>query len=195
MNKLTRSDLLSLEDYAEQRAVFRQHVMEHKKQRHLSLGKHARLLFEDKMTIQYQIQEMLRIERIFDPEGIQDELDTYNPLIPDGQNLKATLMLEYAEPTERKHALASLIGVEQTVWVQIGQHAKVYPICNEDLERSNEEKTASVNFLRLNLSDDMCSALREGEKLQAGIDNHHLETNVLVAEPIRKALSQDVILC
>ena len=146
MNTLTVNDLHSLEKYAELRTQFRHDVMQHKKNRQVPLGEHARLIFEDRQTIQYQIQEMLRIERIFERALIQEELDTYNPLIPDGNNLKATFMLEFPDPNVRKQALAQLIGIEQLVWIRVGDHEKVFPVCNEDLERDNGEKNRECSF-------------------------------------------------
>ena len=148
MSKLTHSDLYSLEEYARLRQEFRSKVMQHKKNRRVAIGEHAALYFEDSLTMQYQVQEMLRIERIFEPEGIQDELDVYNPLIPDGLNWKATFMIEYEDEDERKAALAQLIGVEKALWVQVEGFDKLHPIANEDLERETEDKTSSVHFLR-----------------------------------------------
>ncbi|MBY5991454.1 DUF3501 family protein [Ferrimonas balearica] len=160
MDKLTRQDLWSLEEYAQQRDGFRRQVLEHKKDLQLTLGEHLRLLFEDRLTIQYQIQEMLRIERVFEPDAIQEELDAYNPLIPDGRNWKATLLLEYPNVEERRDALASLVGMEHRIWLAIGDLPKVYAVADEDLERSDEEKTSSVHFLRWELSDAMLAASR-----------------------------------
>ena len=146
MKKLTRKDLYSLEKYAEIRPEFRSQVIDHKKTRNLPIGPHATLYFEDRITIQYQVQEMLRIERIFEPDAIQEELDTYNPLIPDGSNWKATAMLEFEDVSERRMELARLRGIEDLIWVRVAGFDKVYAIANEDLERSNEEKTSAVHF-------------------------------------------------
>ncbi|CZF84593.1 hypothetical protein GCE9029_04498 [Grimontia celer] len=192
MEKLTADDLMTLEDYARARTQFRHQIMEHKKHRFVKLGDHARLIFENRQTIQYQIQEMLRIERIFEPEGIAEELDAYNPLIPDGCNLKATMMIEYADPDIRKVELAKLIGVENKVWLRVGNDAKVYPICDEDLERDNEEKTSSVHFMRFELTPSMISALKLGETLTAGADHSALTIGVNVADDVRTALSEDL---
>jgi hypothetical protein len=171
MTNLSREDLYSLEEYARIRPEFRAKVIEHKKNRRLPIGPHAALYFEDVVTMQYQIQEMLRIEKIFEPDGIQDELDVYNPLIPDGMNWKATFMVEYADEEERKLALAKLIGVESSIWVQVEGYEKVRPIANEDLERATEEKTSSVHFMRFELSNEMVTALKGGASLSAGIDH------------------------
>lgn len=192
MEKLTVDDLMTLEDYARERAQFRHRVLAHKKHRFIALGEHARLLFENRQTIQYQIQEMLRIERIFEPQGIADELGAYNPLIPDGSNLKATLMLEYADPQLRKVELARLIGVEHKVWLQIGEDEKVFPVCDEDLERDNEEKTSSVHFLRFELTPTMITALKKGEALRAGVDHPAMTLSQNVADAVRDALSEDL---
>ncbi|WP_457673615.1 DUF3501 family protein, partial [Thiolapillus sp.] len=171
MSKLTREDLMSLEEYDQARPEFRQKVMAHKKNRLVRLDEHAALYFEDRLTMQYQIQEMLRIEKIFDAAGIQEELDAYNPLIPDGSNWKATFMLEYPDVEERKRMLARLRGIEEKVWVRVGDRDKVYPIANEDLERTTEEKTSSVHFLRFELDEDMIAGARAGEPLSMGIDH------------------------
>jgi len=171
MKKLERQDLLSLEQYAEERTAFRARVMEHKKHRYVPLGPHAALHFEDRLTIQYQVQEMLRIERIYERAAIQDELDTYNPLIPDGHNLKATFMVEYEDPRERKAALAKLIGIEDRVWVRVEGFEPVFAIADEDMERETEEKTSSVHFLRFELNPAMCQSLKGGAALGIGVDH------------------------
>jgi len=178
MQPLTRDDLMPLEVYAEKRPEFRARVMQHKKHRQVPLGPHATLYFEDRTTIQYQVQEMLRAERIFEREAIQDELDAYNPLIPDGSNLKATFMLEYEDPAQRRRELARLIGVEDRVWVRVGDHDRVYAIADEDLERETEDKTSSVHFLRFDLGPDMVAALGEGAPLAVGVDHENLEAAV-----------------
>ncbi len=193
MSKLSRSDLWSLEQYAEQRPRFRREVIAHKKQRQVAIGPHARLCFEDALTMRYQIQEMLRIERIFEPAAIQEELDTYNPLIPDGDNLKATFMLEYDDESERKLMLARLRGVERQVWLQVGEQARVYAIADEDLERENAEKTSSVHFLRFPLPVEACQSLRDDQPLRIGIDGGILQAEpVLVSPEVRRALVQDL---
>lgn len=193
MTSLNRSDLWSLEEYAERRAQFRQQVMQHKRHRQLIIGGHARLLFEDELSIRYQIQEMLRIEKVFEAEGIQDELDAYNPLIPDGHNWKATLMLEYPDVEQRRERLAQLRGIEDTVWLQVKDCDKVYPICNEDLERSNDEKTSSVHFLRFELTPIMIQAVKQGAGLQAGIDHPAFDNRALgVPDAVRDSLANDL---
>jgi len=171
MNKLTHDDLMSLEQYAKQRANFRAKVLEHKKNRHIMLGEHATLYFEDRLTMQYQIQEMLRIEKIFEEEGINEELDAYNPLVPDGKNLKATFMIEYADENERRDALAKMIGIEDKVWVQVEGHDKSYAIADEDLERDTEEKTSSVHFMRFEFDDAMIASAKSGAKIAMGIEH------------------------
>ena len=165
---LTRSDLMSLEQYAEQRGDFRKKVMAHKKHRRVAIGPYLFLYFEDRITVQYQIQEMLRIEKIFEAAGIQEELDTYNPLIPEGSNLKATAMLEYQDVEERKQQLILLRGIEDQVWIQVDGFDPVYAIANEDLERSNAEKTSAVHFMRFELERNMISALQTGAALKMG---------------------------
>lgn len=162
MNKLTRTDLLSLETYAQQRADFRARVMAHKKQRTVHLGGHLTLIFEDRLSIQYQVQEMLRIERIFEAAGIQDELDAYNPLIPDGNDLKATLLIEYDDVEERKRELVRLRGIEHAIALTVHGHASSVAVADEDMERSNEEKTAAVHFLRFPLDAARVAAWKAG---------------------------------
>jgi len=190
---IARDSLLSLEAYARQRQEFRAKVMAHKRKRMVHLGAHVTLIFEDELTIRYQIQEMLRIERTFEEQGIQDELDAYNPLIPDGHNFKATMMIEYADPEERKHALARLRGVEDRVWVQVEGCARVYAIADEDLERSNEEKTSAVHFLRFDLGEEMVRALKYGVGLALGVDhpNYQAEIGALAPE-VRASLARDL---
>jgi hypothetical protein len=192
MQKLTAANLLSLEDYAKQRADFRSKVIAHKKNRKVHLGDHATLYFEDSLTMQYQVQEMLRIERIFEEEGINDEVSAYNPLIPDGSNLKATFMVEYEDVEERKAALAKLIGIENKVWIQIAGFDKVYPVANEDLDRTTEVKTSSVHFLRFEFTPEMIVAAKQGADMAMGIehDNYQVELNP-VAENIRDSLVAD----
>jgi hypothetical protein len=171
MTHLSPADLYSLEEYARIRPDFRERVIEHKKNRRVAIGPNAALYFEDAFTMQYQVQEMLRIERIFEPEGIQEELDVYNPLIPDGMNWKATFMLEFDDVAERKAALAKMVGIDQAVWVQVAGFDKVRPIANEDLERETADKTSSVHFMRFELTRDMVNALHGGAKLAIGIDH------------------------
>jgi hypothetical protein len=192
MSKLTRADLLSLEAYAEQRQAFRARVLEHKKHRKIALGEHVTLLFEDRLTIQYQIQEMLRVERIFETAGIEDELAAYNPLIPDGSNLKATLLIEYEDVAERKKALTGLRGLEDRLWMQVAGFDPVWAIADEDLDRENEEKTSSVHFLRFEFTPAMVTAAKAGAGLAVGADHSHYQAHIdPLPEPIRKALVAD----
>ncbi|MGE5794290.1 MAG: DUF3501 family protein [Bacteroidota bacterium] len=169
--KIERGSLLSLEAYARQRGDFRTRVISHKKNRKVELGDHVALAFEDELTIRYQIQEMLRIERVFEEDGIQGELEAYNPLVPDGRNFKATMMIEYPDPAERKRMLARLKGVEDRVWVRVEGFERVYAVADEDLERENEEKTSSVHFLRFELSEPMAQALKQEAQLAVGVDH------------------------
>ena len=193
MDKLTREDLYSLEEYSHMRKEYRLKMMEHKKNRVLKLGEHATLHFEDRTLMQYQIQEMLRAEKIFDAEGIQEEIDAYNPLIPDGTNWKATFMLEYDDEVIRRQRLAELIGVEKKVWVMVEGFEKVYPICNEDLERETEDKTSSVHFMRFELSPEMIAALNDGANISAGIDHERYSATVdAVTDAMRMSLTQDL---
>lgn len=192
MSKLTRNDLYSLEKYSTVRSEFRDKVMEHKARRRLAIGPHATLYFEDSLTMQYQVQEMLRLERIFEAEGIQQELDVYNPLIPDGSNWKATFMVEYEDVEERRAALARLIGIEKTVWVQAEGHNKIYAICNEDLDRETEDKTSAVHFLRFELTPEMIAAIKRGATVQAGIDHPRYHEKVVLPPPVRSSLAGDL---
>jgi hypothetical protein len=193
MSHLTRDDLYSLEEYARIRNDFRDKVMAHKQHRKVHVGRNATLYFEDRLTMQYQVQEMLRVERIFEPEGIAEELGAYNPLIPDGRNFKATFMVEFPDVEERKEALSKLIGIEDRVWVRVQGHDKVYAIADEDLEREDETKTSSVHFLRFELTDAMASALKGGGDLAIGIDHPAYEHSVDPVDPaIRAALTQDL---
>lgn len=167
--RLSRADLWSLEQYAEERPAFRARVLAHKKNRNLALGDNARLYFEDALTIKYQIQEMLRIEKVFEADGIMEELDAYNPLIPDGRNWKATFMIEYPDPAIRAQRLAAMIGIEDKVWMRVGDCEAVFAIADEDLDRSTADKTSSVHFLRFELNADMLSAAHAGASIYAGI--------------------------
>ena len=190
---IARDSLLSLEAYARQRKDFRAKVMAHKRDRTVHLGDHVTLVFEDELTIRYQVQEMLRIERIFEDEGIQDELDAYNPLIPDGRNFKATMMIEYPDVEERKHALAGLRGIEDRVWVQVQGCARVYPIADEDLERETEEKTSAVHFLRFELSEEMAKSLKAGAALAMGVDHDNYKVEIgAVTDAVRASLTRDL---
>lgn len=193
MQKLERKDLWSLEDYAQKRADYRKQIIEHKRARSLHLGPNLTLLFEDRMTMHYQVQEMLRAERIFEPAGIQDELDAYNPLIPDGRNWKATMLIEFPDVDERREALARLIGIEERVWLQVEGQAPVRPIADEDLERETETKTSSVHFLRFELSDTMVQALKGGVALNAGVDHPQYRHELKPVPPtLRQALLADL---
>lgn len=192
MKRLTRDDLYSLEKYSQIRSQMRTMVMEHKLNRQVQIGAHARLYFEDRMTMHYQVQEMLRVERIFESAGIQEELNAYNPLIPDGTNLKATFMIEYPDPVERATALARLKGVEDRVWAQVAGHEKIWGIADEDLERENDEKTSSVHFLRFEFTPAMIRAAKDGAALSMGIDHPNCKEHVSpIPSNIRAALAAD----
>lgn len=192
MTHLTASDLMSLEQYARERPQFRARVLEHKKNRQVALGPNATLYFEDELTIQYQVQEMLRIERIFEADGIEDELSAYNPLIPDGSNWKATFMLEYPDADVRKRELARLVGVEDKVWVEVDGHGKVYAIADEDMERDTDDKTSSVHFMRFELAPEMIAALKGGAALAMGVDHDNLGIDVTVPDAVRASLGNDL---
>ena len=169
--RLTRADLMSLEQYSVARTEFRAKVLDHKRNRIVAIGPNATWCFEDQLTMQYQVQEMLRVERIFEASGIQEELDAYNPLIPDGRNWKATFLIEFPEIEERRVRLAQLKGIEDRCWVQVAGLERVWAIADEDLERENEEKTSSVHFLRFELSPQMCEQVKAGAAISAGIDH------------------------
>jgi len=195
MPTITRKSLMPLEEYAVKRNDFRARVMAHKHSRKIHLGEHVTLLFEDKLTIRYQIQEMLRAERIFEAEGIVEELEAYNPLVPDGSNWKVTMLIEYPDESERKQALSRLIGVEDKVWVQVAGCTRVFAIADEDLERETEEKTSSVHFLRFELTAAMKDALKQGQPLAMGIDHPNYGVSVeKVAEAVRQSLMNDLVL-
>ncbi|MCS6945266.1 MAG: DUF3501 family protein [Sutterellaceae bacterium] len=192
MPPITRSSLLSLEEYAKQRKEFRAKVMAHKKNRMVHVGSNVTLFFEDELTIRYQIQEMLRIERTFEEEGIQDELDAYNPLIPDGSNLKATMMIEFEDPQVRKRELARLIGIEDRTYMQVDGFARVYAIADEDLQRENEQKTSSVHFLRFEFTPEMIAAFKAGAAVAIGIDHPNYQARVdEIAPQVQAALARD----
>jgi hypothetical protein len=192
MKHLTRDDLYGLEQYATVRPEFRKQVMAHKKNRQVAVGAHATLYFEDRLTMQYQIQEMLRAERIFEAEGIQEELDAYNPLIPDGANWKATFMIEYENADERRDALSRLRGIEDVVWVKVGDQDKVRAIADEDLERADETKTSSVHFLRFELSPEMVAAVKQGAEVAAGIDHPDYTYRTELSPATRASLANDL---
>ncbi len=192
MNKLSLDDLHSLETYARLRRDFRAQVMAHKAHRKLAIGDHVTLFFEDRLTMHYQVQEMLRAERIFEPAGIQDELDAYNPLIPDGGNWKATMMIEYPDQDDRQRALVKLLGIENEVWVEVDGQDRVLAIADEDMSRANEHKTSAVHFLRFELGEGLREGLRSGAGLQAGIDHPEYRMAVTVPEIMRESLIADL---
>ena len=193
MPKITRESLQTLEAYAKARKDFRARVLAHKKPRTLHLGEHVTLIFEDELTIRYQVQEMLRIEKIFEEDGIQDEIDAYNPLIPDGRNFKATMMIEYEDVEERREALARLRGIEDRAWVRVEGCAPVHAIADEDLERETEEKTSSVHFLRFELTKEMAESLKYGVTLAIGVDHPHYTAALdPVPAEVRAALVKDL---
>jgi hypothetical protein len=190
--QLTHENLFSLKQYACIRTEFRARIMEYKANRRLTIGSHATLYFEDILTMQYQVQEMLRLERISEPEGIQQELDVYNPLISDGSNWKATFMLEYEDVEERRAALARLIGIEKTVWIQVEGCGRVYAIANEDLDRDTEDKTAAVHFLRFELTSEMVTATKQGAIVRAGIAHPDYCGEVELPPQVRDSMAGDL---
>jgi hypothetical protein len=190
MAKITRDDLYSLEDYSEMRDDFRAKIMAHKKNRRLELGENVVLHFEDQLIMHYQIQEMLRAEKIFEAKGIDDELNAYNPLIPDGSNFKATMMIQYSDIDERKTMLEKLIGIEDLTWLQVNDHDKVFAIADEDMERATETKTSAVHFLRFELNQEMVTALKEGATLDAGIDH---ESYTCSMHPVTANITESLI--
>jgi hypothetical protein len=193
MPHIDRDTLMSLEAYAKARKEFRARVIAHKKPRTIHLGEHVTLIFEDELTIRYQVQEMLRIEKIFEEEGIEGELAAYNPLIPDGRNFKATMLIEYEDADERRRALAKLKGIESRVWMQVEGCARVFAIADEDLERENAEKTSSVHFLRFEMSNEMVAALKYGMTLGIGVDHPNYKAEIpALGEESRKALLADL---
>ncbi len=193
MAAITCDSLMTLEAYAKVRKEFRANVMAHKKTRSVQLGEHVTLLFEDEMTMRYQIQEMLRAERIFEQDGIQDELDAYNPLVPDGDNWKATMMIQYPDIDERRHALARMVGIQDRVWVQVEGCPKVYAVADEDLERETEQKTSSVHFLRFELDSAMKKALSSGANIRMGVDHPNYQTTLdPAAAAVRESLLKDL---
>lgn len=194
MEKLTRNDLFSLEEYAEKRADFRLRVLAHKKNRQVMIGDHLRLYFEDRLTIHYQIQEMLRIEKIFEASGIQEELDAYNPLIPDGSNFKATIMIEYGDVEQRKQALIELVGIEDQIWIQVEGHDRSFAISDEDLDRTDDNKTSAVHFSRFELDNAMIDSLKQGARLGMGcsLANYMMQIES-VAPPVRDSLVADLL--
>jgi len=192
MPQIARESLLSLEAYARARNAFRARPIGRKRLRTVHIGEHVTLQFEDELTVRYQVQEMLRIERIFEEEGIRGELDAYNPLIPDGSNWKATMLLEYPDPDERRARLAELKGVERSVWVQVAGCERAHAIADEDLERENAEKTSSVHFLRFELRPEMVAALRRDANLSMGVDHPRYQASVQIPAPTRASLAEDL---
>jgi len=193
MVQIAADSLLPLEVYARERNAFRSRVMAHKKLRTVHAGDHVTLIFEDELTIRYQVQEMLRIERIAEEEGIRSELETYNPLIPDGANWKATMLIEYPDAEERRRRLAQLKGIEDRTWVAVDGFAHVYAIADEDMERENEEKTSAVHFVRFELERKMRDALQRGADLTVGIDHPNYRASVLVGPEVRRSLVGDLL--
>ena len=192
MEKLNKSDLFSLEEYSINRDGFRKKVLEEKQHRKVYIGEHVVLLFENKNTIQYQIQEMLRIEKIFDAEGIQEELDAYNPLIPDGSNLKAVMLIEYPNVEERKEKLKILKGIEKKIWIKVGSHNKVFAIADEDLEREDETKTSAVHYLRYEFSASMINDWKNDSSIVMGIDHENYQSSeTIISSDISSSLSGD----
>lgn len=190
---LERKNLWSLEEYAENRPDFRAEVLAHKENRRVQIGKHVLLVFEDALTIKYQIQEMLRIEKVFEASGIQEELDAYNPLIPDGDNWKCSMLIQYPDVEERKERLAKLIDIENKVWVKVGETEKVFAIADEDLERANDEKTSAVHFLRFQFEQAQVEALKAGESIIFGVDHDNYDVgDLVVSEEVRAALAADI---
>jgi hypothetical protein len=192
MNKLAPADLMTLEHYSRERTDFRAKVISHKRNRQLLVGPHTTWLFEDRLTVQYQVQEMLRTERIFEAAGIAEELDAYNPLIPDGRNWKATLLIEFPDPEVRKVELERLRGIEDRCWMQVEGSEKVFAIADEDLDRENETKTSAVHFMRFELSEAMVAALKGGAALVAGIDHPNYRHETRAADNVRAALAADL---
>ena len=196
MPQIAPGSLLSLEAYARERNAYRSRVIAHKELRTVHVGEHVTLIFEDELTVRYQVQEMLRIERIFEEEGIRGELEAYNPLIPDGANWKATMLIEYPEPEERRRRLAGLKGIEDRTWVEVdgpaGEKARAYAIADEDMERENEEKTSAVHFLRFQLDDAMRRALKDGAGLAVGVDHPEYRASVDAAPEVRASLAGDL---
>lgn len=191
-HQLSRQDLWSLEEYATKRPEFRHQIMQHKKSRQVTLGPNATLYFEDRLTIQYQIQEMLRIEKVFEADGIAEELEAYNPLIPSGKNWKATFMIEYSDADIRAAQLEKMVGIEDLVWIQVDGYDKVWAIPDEDLERSNDNKTSSVHFMRFELTDDMIARLKDGAQLCMGVEHSVYTHSVELEDEIKNSLINDL---
>jgi hypothetical protein len=192
MQKLSRATLWSLEEYAQQRDAFRAEVIEHKKPRRVPLTANATMYFEDFLTLKYQVQEMLRVERLFEPAEIDEELSAYNPLIPDGRNWKGTFMFEYPEVDERRAALSRMTGIEHRIWMQVAGEKRVFAVANEDLERSTDEKTSAVHFLRFELDDASIRAAKGGADIKMGIDHDEMRCEVTLGDATRRSLVQDL---
>ena len=197
MPQIAPESLLSLEAYARERGAYRARVIAHKRLRTVHAGEHVTLIFEDEVTVRYQVQEMLRIERIFEADGIRGELEAYNPLIPDGRNWKATMLIEYPEPEERRRRLAELKGIEDRAWVQVEgtegeKFGRVFAIADEDLERENEDKTSAVHFVRFELDEAMCAALKRGAGLSVGVDHPNYRASTAVSSEVRASLAGDL---
>lgn len=192
MQKLDRSNLWSLEEYAQKRDAFRAEVIEHKKPRRVALTENATMYFEDFLTLKYQVQEMLRVERLFEPDEIEDELTAYNPLIPDGTNWKGTFMFEYPDVEERRKALARMAGIEHRIWMQVAGQDRVFAVANEDLDRSTDEKTSAVHFLRFELDPDSIAAVKKGADIKMGIDHDEMRCETTLSDETRRSLVQDL---
>jgi len=190
--QITRGDLMSLEQYAEQRDSFRQQVLAHKKNRQVALGPNTTLYFEDRLTLLYQIQEMLRIEKVFEADGINEELEAYNPMIPDGCNFKATFMIEYADPVVRAAQLEKMVRIEDLLWMQVGEHDKIWAIADEDLERSTENKTSAVHFLRFQLTEQLCEELKSGADWHVGVQHPIYSYDLAIVDATRDSLLNDL---
>lgn len=192
MQKLDRSNLWSLEEYAQRREAFRNEVIEHKQPRRVALTPNATMYFEDFLTLKYQVQEMLRVEKIFEPDEIEDEIAAYNPLIPDGRNWKGTFMFEYPDVEQRREALARMAGIEHRIWIQVAGQDRIFAIANEDLDRSNEEKTSAVHFLRFELDEDSVKAVKNGADIKMGIDHEAMPCEVTLSDETRRSLVEDL---
>lgn len=192
MEKLDRSKLWGLEEYAQKREAFRNEVIEHKKPRRVALTPNATMYFEDFLTLKYQVQEMLRVERLFEPQEIEDELSAYNPLIPDGSNWKGTFMFEYPEVEERRKALARMTGIEHCIWMQVAGCDRIFAVANEDLDRSTDEKTSAVHFLRFELGPDSVAAVKAGADIKMGIDHDEMRCEVTLSDATRRSLTRDL---
>ena len=192
MSKITRDSLMSLETYARERAALRARIIPHRRQRSVALGEHINLQFEDEQTVRYQIQEMLRIEKIFEEDGIREEIQVYGPLVPDGANWKATMLIEYTDEAQRRAELARLVDIENRIWVRVAGHDKVFSIADEDLDRSTDDKTSAVHFLRFELAPAMVAAAKSGQAIAMGVDHPNYAVSLELPEPTRQALVADL---